>query len=139
MAITLTVPGQPVPQPRPRISTWGGRGRAYTPAAHPIKAYREAIVLLARADGGKIDGPTSLSVLAVFKRAASHWRKNDLSPAAPPYPNADGDNVLKAVADALTDAGVWPDDNQVLRWEIVKRFAARGEQPRTVITVSEFA
>lgn len=139
MAITITVPGQPVPQPRPRISTWGGQGRAYTPAKHPIKAYRESIVLLARATGRTITGPTSLSVLAVFGRAASHWQKKGLRASAPPYPNADGDNVLKAVADALTDAGVWPDDDQVLHWQIVKRFADREEQARTEITVCEYA
>jgi Holliday junction resolvase RusA-like endonuclease len=139
MDIVLEVPGQPVPQPRPRVSTRGGFGRAYTPTKHPIHVYRQAIELAARASGKKITGPTALLVDAVFQRPPSHWRKHDLKPDAPPWPNADGDNVLKGVADALTDAGVWGDDDQVVFWSIRKRYAARNEQPRTIITIREDA
>jgi Holliday junction resolvase RusA-like endonuclease len=139
MEIVLEVPGQPVPQPRPRVSTRGGFGRAYTPTKHPIHTYRHAIELVARASGKKITGPTALLVDAVFQRPPSHWRKHDLKPDAPPWPNADGDNVLKGVADALTDAGVWGDDDQVVYWSIRKRYAARNEQPRTIITIRKDA
>jgi Holliday junction resolvase RusA-like endonuclease len=139
MDIVLEVPGQPVPQPRPRVSTRGGFGRAYTPTKHPIHVYRQAIKLVAMASGKKITGPTALVVDAVFQRPPSHWRKHDLKPDAPPWPNADGDNVLKGVADALTDAGVWGDDDQVVFWSIRKRYAARDEQARTIITIREDA
>ena len=139
MEIVLEVPGQPVPQPRPRVSTRGGFGRAYTPTKHPIHVYRQAIKLVAMASGKTIAGPTALVVDAVFQRPPSHWRKHDLKPDAPPWPNADGDNVLKGVADALTDAGVWIDDDQVVFWSIRKRYAARNEQPRTIITIREDA
>lgn len=137
MAILLEVPGQPVPQPRPRVSTWGGRGRAYTPKDHAIHAYRQAIELIAK--GRRIDGPVRLSVQAVFARPASHWRKHDLKDDAPRWPRADGDNLLKGVADALTDAGVWDDDDQVVEWTIRKRYASRSEQARTVIRIVEDA
>jgi hypothetical protein len=139
MEIVLEVPGQPVPQPRPRVSTRGGFGRAYTPTKHPIHVYRQAIKLVAMASGKKIAGPTALLVDAVFQRPPSHWRKHDLKPDAPPWPNADGDNVLKGVADALTDAGVWGDDDQVVFWSIRKRYAARNEHARTIITIREDA
>lgn len=140
MAITLTVPGQPVPQPRARITTRGGHGHAYTEKKHPIHGYRQAIELVARSSGKKMPRvPSAISILAVFERPKSHWRKHDLSPKAPLWPNADGDNIQKGVCDALTDAGLWLDDDQVVDWHCNKRFAARGEQPRTVITVSEFA
>lgn len=131
-AITFTIPGPPVPQPRPRVSTWGGRGRAYTPAGHKIHAYREAIALVAKASGKRIDGPVALDVLAVFERPPSHWRKRGLRENAPRWPRADGDNLLKGVADALTDAGIWEDDDQVLDWRISKRF---GKSARTEITI----
>lgn len=137
MAIVLEVPGQPVPQPRPRVSTWGGRGRAYTPAAHPIHAYRLAIQLAAKRK--RIEGPVVLDVVAVFARPPSHWNKGGLKADAPLWPRADGDNVLKGVADALTDAGVWDDDDQVVDWHIRKRFAARGEPGRTIIRITEDA
>ena len=139
MEIVLEVPGQPVPQPRPRVSTRGGFGHAYTPTKHPIHTYRQAIELVARASGKTIAGPTALLVDAVFQRPPSHWRKHDLKPDAPLWPNADGDNVLKGVADALTDAGVWGDDDQVVFWSIRKRYAARNEQPRTIITIRKDA
>lgn len=136
MEIVLDVPGQPVPQPRPRFTSRGG-GRTYTIARHPIHGFRQAITLMAKATGKKITGPTELEVHAVFARPPSHWRKHDLKPSAPAWPRGDGDNVLKAVADALTDAGVWPDDDQVVFWSIRKRYATRNELPRTVIRVTE--
>ena len=137
MTIKLEIPGQPVPQPRPRVSTRGGFARAYTPKGHAIHAYRQAIQLLARGQGEQLVGAVELEVEAVFARPASHWRKHDVKPDAPPWPRADGDNLLKGVADALTDAGVWADDVQVVTWHIHKRWAARYEHARTLITVRE--
>lgn len=134
-AIKLEVPGQPVPQPRPRVSTRGGFGRAYTPKDHAIHAYRQGITLMAR--GRRMEGPVSLVVEAVFERPPSHWRKHDLRPDAPLWPRADGDNLLKGIADAITDAGLWRDDDQVVIWSILKRYASRGEQARTIIAISE--
>ena len=67
--VEIVVPGQPVPQPRPRVSTRGGFGRAYTPSAHPIHAYRQAITLMART-AKRIDGAAVLEVEAIFARPA---------------------------------------------------------------------
>jgi len=139
MDIVLEVPGQPVPQPRPRVSTRGGFGRAYTPTKHPIHVYRQAIKLVAMSSGKKITGPTALVVDAVFQRPPSHWRKHDLSPTAPLWPNADGDNIQKGVADALKDCGLLFNDDQVVDWHCRKRFAARNEPARTIITIREDA
>lgn len=134
MEIVLEVPGQPVPQPRARVSTRGGFARAYTPSKHPIHVYRQAIVLLAKASQVKqIDGLAFLHVDAVFARPGSHWRKHDLKPSAPLAPVGDGDNIIKGIADALTDAGAWPNDKLIVDWRILKRFGARNEQARTTI------
>jgi Holliday junction resolvase RusA-like endonuclease len=124
-----------------RISTRGGFGRAYTPSKHPIHAYRAAIQAAAIAAGKKTDRrwAVRLKIEAVFARPASHWTLTGLSKFAKPWPRADGDNVAKGVQDALTDAGVWDDDDCVLDMRIVKRYGARDELPRTVITVTEFA
>jgi Holliday junction resolvase RusA-like endonuclease len=135
--IVLEVPGQPVPQPRQRFTCQGG-GRTYTKADHPIHAYRQAIKIVARASGKTMPRvPSVISIEAVFERPKSHWRKNDLSPKAPLWPNADGDNIQKGVADALTDAGFWHDDDQLVDWHCRKRFAARNEKARTIITIRE--
>lgn len=142
-ALTFTVPGQPVAQPRPKISTWGGRGRAYTPTDHPIHAYRQAIVLAAKGAAHArrhqvTDGPVVLEVLAVFGRPKSHLAKNG-SPrsSAPTFPpKNDATNVAKGVEDAITDsAAVWVDDDQVVELRVWKRYGGPADPPRTVITI----
>ena len=138
MEIVLEVPGQPVPQPRQRFAKRGQFVQSYTEPGHAIHAYRQAIVLLARAAMVKrIDGLAMLHVEAVFSRPSSHWRKHDLKPDAPLAPVGDGDNIIKGIADALTDAGVWPNDRLVVDWRIRKRYGARNEQARTIIRFGE--
>lgn len=141
--LTFDVSGQPVPQPRPKVSTWGGRARAYVEARHPIHAYRQAITLRSQmaAKGRRwavLDGPVVLVIEAVFGRPPSHMgRTGKLLASAPPYPpRADWDNLGKGVCDAITDGrAVWHDDDQVVDGRVVKRYAAPGEQPRTIVTV----
>lgn len=137
MATTFTIDGNPVPQPRPRVSTRGGFARAYVPASHPIHAYRAAIVAAARTARAKYTGAVRLEVAGVWERPASHWRKDGLKADAPRWPSADGDNVAKGVSDALTDAGVWADDACVVEWQITKRYGERGERGSTTISISE--
>lgn len=141
-AITFTVPGPPVPQPRPKISTWGGRGRAYVEARHPIHAYRQAIALAATmaARGGWTleDGPVVLEVEAIFARPPSHLTKTGEPRAGAPAfpPRCDWDNLGKGVSDAIKTSGaVWRDDDQVVDGRVRKRYAAKNEQARTVVTV----
>ena len=142
--ISFTVPGAPVPQPRPRISTWGGRGRAYVEARHPIHAYRQAVELAAtvaaRGAGHKpADGPLAVEVVAVFGRPPSHLTKGGTPRStAPDYPpRCDWDNLGKGVCDAITTSGaVWLDDDQVVDGRVRKRYGSGPDDPpRTVVTV----
>jgi Holliday junction resolvase RusA-like endonuclease len=142
-AITFTVPGPPVPQPRPRISTRGGFGRAYVEAKHPIHAYRQAVQLAAigaaaLARHEPTEGPVVLEVVAVFARPPSHLSANGSPKASAPAfpPRCDWDNLGKGVADAITDSGaIWHDDDQVVDGRVRKRYAFANEQPRTIVTV----
>ena len=139
--ITFEVPGQPVPQPRPRVSTRGGFARAYTPKGHAIHAYREAIELLARTNGwrqGPTQGPVAVEIDCYFDRPASHLTKSvKVRPAAPSFPGrVDVDNLAKAVLDAITTAGtIWADDDQVLELVIRKHYARPQAGGRTIVTV----
>ena len=103
--ITFTVPGEPVPQPRPRVSTRGGFARAYVPASHPVHAYRQAVALAAKLAGlGTITEPIQVCVVSVFERPKSHMNGRGVVKAtAPRLPRPDVDNLAKAVLDALGD------------------------------------
>jgi len=138
MEIVLEVPGQPVPQPRHRIATRGRFATAYVPKAHPVHAYRQAIVLAAKAASKtRREGGVSLSVEFIFARPPSHWTKSGLAASAPAIPpKCDWDNLGKAVSDAITGSGViWGDDDQVVDATVRKRYAARREQARTIIRI----
>ena len=131
MAITFSVPGEPVPQPRPRVSTRGGFARAYVPAKHPVHAYRQSLAAAARAAGLSDTGePLSVVIDAVFVRPRSHVRKSGVKPDAPKLPRPDVDNIAKACLDALQD--VIGDDTCVARLVIEKSY---GTEARTTVRI----
>jgi Holliday junction resolvase RusA-like endonuclease len=132
MAITFSVPGDPVPQPRPRVSTAGGFARAYVPKDHPIHAYRQAVAVAARAAGVRqATGPVSVIIDAVFARPKSHLNKSGVKPTAPALPRPDVDNLGKAVLDALQD--VMGDDTNVGRLLVEKTWGTEG---RTTVRIT---
>jgi Holliday junction resolvase RusA-like endonuclease len=132
MAITFSVPGEPVPQPRPRVSTRGGFARAYVPAKHPVHAYRAAIANAARAAGAGVHGePVGVLIGLVWERPKSHLRKSGVKPDAPQFPRCDVDNAAKAVLDALNGVA-WEDDSQVCSLTVAKHY---GAEARTVVQI----
>jgi len=132
MAITFSVPGDPVPQPRPRVSTAGGFARAYVPKDHPIHAYRQAIAIAARAAGVlQATGPVSIIIDAVFARPKSHMNKGGVKPKAPALPRPDVDNISKGVLDALKS--VMGDDTNVGRLLVEKAWGTEG---RTTVRIT---
>lgn len=132
MAITFTVPGDPVPQPRPRVSTAGGFARAYVPKNHPIHAYRQAVAVAARAAGVvQATGPVSIIIDAVFARPKSHMNKGGVKPKAPALPRPDVDNISKGVLDALKI--VMGDDTNVGRLLVEKTWGTEG---RTTVRIT---
>lgn len=144
--IVFEIPGDPVPQPRHKISTRGGHGRAYIESSHAIHAYRNAVSLLAGAAARMARheltaGPVVLEVVAVFGRPPSHLNKaGEPRAGAPAFPpRRDWDNIAKGVSDAITTSGaIWKDDDQVVDGRVRKRYAVRGEMPRTLVTVRPY-
>ena len=132
MSITFSVDGEPVPQPRARITTRGGFGRAYVETKHPIHAYRKALQMAA-VDAGlrPCTGTVEVVIDAVFCRPRSHMNKKGLKPTAPITPRPDVDNVAKAVLDAI--GPVLGNDSQVKRLVIEKRY---GTEARTTVRVT---
>jgi Holliday junction resolvase RusA-like endonuclease len=132
LAVTFTIPGEPVPQPRPRVSTRGGFARAYVPKEHPVHAYRKAIAEAAD-EAGLVaqDEPLNVVIDAVFARPKSHLTKTGVKPTAPRLPRPDVDNIAKAVLDALQD--VMGDDTNVARLVVEKSY---GQEARTTVRIS---
>jgi Holliday junction resolvase RusA-like endonuclease len=128
--ITFSVPGDPVPQPRVRVSTRGGFARAYVPSKHPVHAYR-AGVLRAAIEAGllPLSEPVEVIVDAVFVRPKSHLTKRGVKASAPALPRADVDNVAKSVLDSLKDLF---DDTNVRRLIVEKSW---GDEARTTVRV----
>ena len=132
MAITFSVPGDPVPQPRPRITVRGKHGHAYVPSEHRVHGYRQAVALAARAAGVReAAGPVSVIVDAVFARPKSHLNKSGVKATAPALPRPDVDNLGKAVLDALQD--VMGDDTCVARLTVEKSWGTEG---RTTVRIT---
>lgn len=122
--ITFTVAGDPVPQPRPRVSTRGGFARAYVPARHPVHAYRQAVAEAAKAAGVTVsDDAVSAELTFLFERPKSHRTKKGIKKDAPALPAPDVDNLAKAVLDSLTCVA-WHDDRQVARLTVSKGYAS---------------
>jgi Holliday junction resolvase RusA-like endonuclease len=127
------VPGDPVPQPRPRVSTRGGFARAYVPKTHAVHAYRAAIAEAARAAGAGVHGePVNVVIDFVAQRPKSHLRKSGVKPDAPKLPRFDLDNAAKACLDALNGVA-WEDDSQVARLVVEKSY---GTEARTTVRIS---
>ena len=132
MSLTFSVPGEPVPQPRPRVSTRGGFARAYVPAKHPVHAYRQSLAAAARDAGlSETREPLNVVIDAVFERPKSHMRKSGVKADAPRLPRPDVDNIAKAVLDALQD--VMGDDTNVARLVVEKSY---GQEARTTVRIS---
>jgi Holliday junction resolvase RusA-like endonuclease len=125
-AITIEILGEPIPQPRARITTRCGFGQAYTPKAHPIHAYRQAIALTWKsAVGITFDGPLRVTMEFRFtkpKSARREWHtvKPDVS------------NCAKGVEDCLNGVA-WGDDSQIVELIVRKSYGV----PRTVVSVEE--
>lgn len=136
MAIAFVVPGEPVPQPRPKISTVGGRGRAYVPSSHPIHAYRQAVALMAKAAGATPtkDAPLTLQIFLEFVRPKSHYRANgELNPrTALKVPPGDCSNYQKGIEDALNGIA-WVDDVQVGKTIVEKTYSV---EARTTVRIT---
>jgi len=129
--ISFSVPGDPVPQPRARVSTQGGFARAYVPKKHPVHAYRHA-VQVAAIDAGleKTSGTINVIIDAVFGRPKSHMTKFGVRKGAPAAPRPDVDNVAKAVLDAI--GPILGDDSQVTRLIVEKSY---GTEARTTVRI----
>ena len=131
MTIVLMIPGTPYAKKSDRITTGGGKARAFNPAENERF---EAVVrqLAALQLRRPLLGPVRVEIAAVFapppswskkKRAAHLWRAHTQKP--------DLDNLAKAVLDGLNRVA-FGDDSQVVDLRTRKLW---GEPAQTKVTI----
>lgn len=142
--ITIHVPGTPKPGGSktafPFRRNDGSLGARVVDAAGKGNAtWRNLVVVHAKQahKGPPMKGPIRLSVTFRMPRPKRHYRGNGkLRGDAPLWhvSRPDTTKLLRAVEDALTDAGLWADDGCVASQTAVKCYA---DQPGCVIEVFE--
>ncbi len=93
-----------------------------------LRPWRDAVCWHARqalAGRAPLAGPVGVALDFRFARPSGHFGKRGLRPSAPKehVVRPDLDKLARAVIDALSEAGVWRDDNQVVHLHARKRYA----------------
>lgn len=135
----IEVPTDPVAQPRPRATVVAGRPRIYNP--NTTKDYKQQILNLFVQVPGRIpEGvPVRVIIEYFFSRPKSLQRKKDSDGTVLHTKKPDLDNLNKAVLDAISAAGFWHDDRQVVDLRSRKFYTAKGDSPMVRITVEEIS
>jgi Holliday junction resolvase RusA-like endonuclease len=139
--ITFEVPG--VPQPQGSTKSFRRGTKIVTTSDNPrLRPWRDALCWHAReALGGhpRFEGPVVVSAVFWLPRPAGHFgsgrNAGHLRPSAPTSPTVppDLDKLVRAALDALSEAGVWRDDAQVVGFgEVAKRYS---DKPGACIAV----
>lgn len=157
-ALVVFVAGRPAPQGSKRarpIYRGKGAAREFTGkvaqvdmSGESLKTWRDDIRAALLGDDGlprRRFGAVAMVVRLEFRlsRPQSHYRTGRnahlLRDAAPRHPagKPDIDKTSRAVLDAITSAGVWADDSQVVELYATKAWAESGETAGCRITVSE--
>jgi Holliday junction resolvase RusA-like endonuclease len=127
----LTVNGTPVPQGSKVVY-----GRHPVEANKQLRPWRAHVCMEARtAAGPRLNGPL-VGVLAFTLRRPTSARKRDHHPIHKP----DLDKLVRAIFDALVDAGWLEDDAQVVELNTTKRWVGEPqtlEQPGVWIYLEE--
>ncbi len=124
--ITFDVLGEPKSQPRPKAMRRGSFVHIYTPAT--AKAWKGLVASAAKPflSPVPLEGPLTLSLDFRFIRPKSHFTTTGAltkSARRAHTTKPDADNLAKAVMDALTDAGLWKDDDQIVSLSVTKTYA----------------
>lgn len=135
--LQFDVPGVPQPQGSTKSFVRGGKVITTSDNAR-LRPWRDAVCWHAReaiAGRPQFDGPVVVSAIFWLPRPAGHFGRRGLLPSAPvhPFRKPDLDKLVRGALDALSEAGVWRDDAQVVGFgEVAKRYS---DKPGACIAV----
>lgn len=142
MTIAFDVLGIPRPQ--------GSMALFRAKSGHEVAKYSDTVYewrrkvtaeALQHAPAAPLDEPLRLVLVFDMPRPKSHFgtgrNEGKLKPSAPALPvtGADLDKLVRAVGDAITDAGIWRDDVLVVELDAVKRYADNGDVPGVSVRI----
>lgn len=133
--VSVTIPGEPVAQERPRVRVQNGKPRLYDPQRSANwKATAQGHMLHAMNKAGFVPftGPVRISVVGYWTCPVQFRKKATDRMVRPKRPDAS--NVLKAVEDAANGV-LFLDDAQIIDARVEKYTAKAGEPGRIEITV----
>lgn len=141
-AITVFVPGIPVPQGSLRGYVRGGRA-VLTSDNAGLRSWRSDVTaaLAEKRPPAPIDEPVEVRLEFSLLRPLGHYGRRGLLDSAPLVPGRkpDLDKLARAVLDAATVAGIWTDDARVVSLRATKRYVAEDQMPGVHITVVPFS
>lgn len=124
--VEFRVPGEIIPQGRPRFSTASGYARAYDPIRSRIfKKKVSTHAALAMGGMAPLEGPTGVQIIVDIKIPES-WSKKKQARAVsgelrPTSGGRDVDNLAKSIMDGMTGI-VYKDDAQIVSLSVSKRY-----------------
>lgn len=125
MELTFEVPGRPQGKARPRATLRGGRVRVYTPEeTATYENWIRLCFLRAHPDAPKLTGEIALEIdvwYAVPKSYTKAQKAKCMTGGSHPRTKPDGDNIQKAVADALNGVA-YTDDAAIWSWKLQKHY-----------------
>lgn len=123
-ALYLSIPGKPLPAPRPRFSR---NGHAYKPQTYTDWRTAAQSALASSIPPTPIDGPVTVAIMVRGPKP----KKTVLE-----FPRGDTDNYAKSVLDLLTSIKVWLDDTQVGTLLVRKRWENDDNPPGFTVWVA---
>ena len=133
-SMTFRVTGLPAPQGSKKAFVRGGRAMLVESAGDKVKSWRQDVVVTARTAAERrrwapLTGPVAVELVFFLPRPKGHYGSGKnvgrVRPTAPAFPatKADLDKSTRATVDALSTAGVFRDDSQVVRLLALKHYA----------------
>ena len=137
MELTLTIPGEPCAQGRPRFSTHGGFVKAYDPEkSRNYKAYVKMCAIKSMQEQGLTLTEKALSIevrafMSIPPSKSKKFKQAAVLGIERPTKKPDVDNIFKCVTDAMSGIA-YKDDKQIVAATVNKWYA---EVPRVEVLI----